>query len=177
MQTHRDFEFHSSIGAEHFGELQALLFFHPRQQMLIDSIRACVAEFGVPEIEQRTGRLYVGIPRNGAQGLIACRRGPGAGAPVAVVMYLRTSRELLRILHLAVHPAYERDGAHAGLGLGVAMVDAVRTLARRVAGVRRIQLPYVKNGYLAVPRLCATRNAAFASAVNPNSEAAKTMAG
>ena len=152
-----DFDLCSSVSVDYRADLEALLFFHPRQQALKENIRDCIAEFGTPEILQRTNRLYVGIPRNGAQGLFACHGAYRGGAPVGVAVYLRTDRELLRILHLAVHPAYEHDGRHAPLGLALLMVDAVRNLAQRIAGVRRIQLPYVPNDFLSVPRLSAAQ--------------------
>lgn len=163
-----DFDLCSSVSADYRADLEALLFFHPRQQALEKNIRDCVAEFGAPEILRRADRLYVGIPRNGAQGLFACHGSQRAGAPVGVVVYLRTERELLRILHLAVHPTYEHDGRHAPLGLALLMVDAVRNLAQRIVGVRRIQLPYVANDFLSVARLSADR---------PGGEVATTRSG
>jgi hypothetical protein len=150
------FDFTSSVGVDCLADLQALLFFHPRQQAHEKDIQACITEFGAPQIQQRNDRLYVGIENNGAQGLLACHPAYRPGAPAGVVIYLRTSRELLRILHLAVHPAYEHGGRHAPLGLALLTVNEVLSIARRVAGVRRIQLPYVQNSFLSVPPLSAT---------------------
>lgn len=150
-----DFEFLSSIKVECIRDLEALLFFHPRQQLLKENIRNCITEFGTPEILRRAGQLYVGIPRNGAQGLFACQPVQGGSMPMGIIVYLRTSRELLRILHLAVHPAYEHDGAHPALGLGLLLIEEVRNSARLIAGIRSIQLPYMQESFLSVPPLSA----------------------
>ncbi|MBI5716657.1 MAG: hypothetical protein HZC37_03105 [Burkholderiales bacterium] len=147
------FDFVSSVDANLWKDVEALFYFHPRQPLLIDSIKACVDEFGAPEILQGGERIRVGIPKNGAQCLFACHRERRPGVPVGVVVYLRTSAELLQILHLAVHPAYEQTGHHAEFDLALQLVNEVRTLARRIAGVRRVQLPYRQAGFLTVPRL------------------------
>jgi predicted GNAT family acetyltransferase len=149
---HSVFEFSSSVHATLWKEVETLFYFHPKQQALRERIRACVDEFGTPEILERGERIHVGIAKNGAQCLFACHTERRPGVPVGVVVYLRTSPELLRILHLAVHPAYEGDGRHAALNLTMELVDEVRHLARRISGVRRVQLPYVRGAYLSVPR-------------------------
>lgn len=150
---HRAFQFCSSVPAGLWKHVEALFYFHPGQAELLDRIRACVAEFGAPEILKRGERIHVGIASNGAQCLFACDDERQAGVPVGVAVYLRTGTDLMRILHLAVHPAYEHGGAHAKLDLTVALVNEVRRVARRISGVRRVQLPYVARGYLSVPQL------------------------
>lgn len=148
----RPFEFVSSVDAGLWKDVEALFYFHPKQPVLIESIKACVEQFGAPEILQRGNRIHVGIRKNDAQCLFACHRERRPGIPVGVVVYLRTGADLLRILHMAVHPAYERDGQHAGLDLALQLVAEVRSLARRIGGIRRVQLPYGRGGTLTVPR-------------------------
>jgi len=145
--------FMSSVDASLWKDVEALFYFHPRQPSLIDSIKACVDEFGAPEILQHGNRIHVGIPKNGAQCLFACHRERRPGVPIGVVVYLRTSTEVLHILHLAVHPTYEQGGQHAELDLALQLVSQVRHLARRISGVRRVRLPYRRAGFLSVPRL------------------------
>ncbi|MBL8340327.1 MAG: hypothetical protein JNL30_02575 [Rubrivivax sp.] len=150
---HSPFEFCSSVQVDLWKDVEALFYFHPRQQALQERIRACVDEFGAPEILKRGERIHVGIAKNGAQCLFACHGERRPGMPVGVVVYLRTGPGLIRILHLAVNPAYEHDGRHAALNLTMELVNEVRHLARRVSGVRRVQLPYLAGGFLSVPRL------------------------
>lgn len=150
--TEGPFSFVSSVDAGCWKDVEALFYFHPRQPALIESIKACVEAYGAPEILEHGGRIHLGIPKNGAQCLFACHRERRPGVPVGVVLYLRTSTELLHILHLAVHPTYEQGGQHAELDLALQLVNQVRQLARRLSGVRRVQLPYMRTS-LAVPRL------------------------
>jgi hypothetical protein len=150
---HGAFQFCSSVPEGLWKHVEALFYFHPRQAELLDRIRACVAEFGAPEILKRGERIHVGIASNGAQCLFACDGERQPGVPVGVAVYLRTGTDLIRILHLAVHPAYEHGGAHAERDLTVALVNEVRRVARRISGVRRVQLPYVTRGYLSVPQI------------------------
>ncbi|MBL8349714.1 MAG: hypothetical protein JNL87_05325 [Burkholderiaceae bacterium] len=145
--------FMSSVDASLWKDVEALFYFHPRQPSLIDSIKACVEEFGAPEILRDGNRIHIGIPKNGAQCLFACHRERRPGFPIGVVLYLRTSAEVLHILHLAVHPMYEQGGQHAKTDLALQLVNQVRHLARRISGVRRVQLPYRRGGFLSVPRL------------------------
>lgn len=144
--------FMSSVDASWWTDVETLFYFHPRQPALVDSIKACVDEFGAPEILRRGGRIHVGIPQNGAQCLFACHHARRPGLPVGVVVFLRTSTELLHILHLAVLPAYAQGGRHADLDLALQLVNQVRHVARRISGVRRVQLPYRRGGFLSVPR-------------------------
>lgn len=146
------FEFSASVPIERRKDVQALLDFHTRQPVLQQRIRACVEEFGAPEIIERGAHIQVGIARHGARCLFACHGERSPGAPVGVAVYLRETIELLRILHLAVHPAYEPDGRHARLNLAMALLNEMRQLALRFSGVRQVQLPYVPGGFLSVPR-------------------------
>jgi hypothetical protein len=157
LPAHRGaFRLGSSVPANLWKNVEALFFFHPRQEELQDRIRACVAEFGEPKILRRGEGIHVGIAKNGAQCLFACHGERRPGVPVGVVVYLRTATDLIRILHLVVHPAYEHGGRHAELNLTMELVNEVRHMARHISGVRRVQLPYVASGYLSVPRLAAS---------------------
>lgn len=145
-----EFRFVSAVDREHSGAVERLFFFHPRQQGLIGPIRRSVEAWGTPEILQRDNRIYLGIPQHDAQCLFACHRRREPQRPVGVVLYLRTRPEVLTLLHLAVGPDYAHDGAHGDLGLAQRLVSEVRHLGRRIAGVRRVQLPYSEGRYLPV---------------------------
>jgi hypothetical protein len=146
----REFDFVSAVDPRMWGEVESLFFFHPRQQGLLEPIRRSIDDFGAPEILRRGERIYLGIPRHDAQCLFACHRARHPQRPVGVVLYLRTQPDLLSVLHLAVQPNYENDGAYGELRLAHQLVGEVRSLARRIAGVRRIQLPYCNARFLPV---------------------------
>jgi hypothetical protein len=145
-----EFRFTSAVGRERWDDVESLFFFHPRQRGLIEPIRRSVEAWGTPEILRRDNRIYLGIPKHDAQCLFACHRRRAPQRPVGVVLYLRPQPEVLSLLHLAVGPEYTHDGAFGDLGLAQLLVSEVRHLARRVAGVRRIQLPYCEERYLPV---------------------------
>ncbi|UCH19000.1 MAG: hypothetical protein JSW36_08455 [Burkholderiales bacterium] len=145
-----DFEFTSAVDGSLRTTVESLFFFNPAQPALIESIRKSVEEFGVPQIVERGDRICLGIPARDAQCLFACDRAQQPPGPVGVVLYLRTTPHLLRILHLAVSPAYADDGPLFDRGLALRLVDEVRALGRRISGVRRIQLPYRARAFLSV---------------------------
>ena len=144
------FRFVSAVDCEYAGAVESMFFFHPHQQGLMEPIRRSVEAWGTPEILRRDNRIYLGIPQHDAQCLFARHRQREPQRPVGVVLYLRTRPEVLSLLHLAVGPAYAHDGAFGGLGLAQQLVSEVRHLARRIAGVRRVQLPYCEERYLPV---------------------------
>ena len=143
-------EFTSAVDRSMWNAVESLFFFNPRQSAWIESIRDNVEQFGAPRIVERGERIGLGIPERDAQFLFACDHSRQPPEPVGVVLYLRTAPHLLRILHLAVSPAYAEGGPLAAHGLTLRLVDEVRALGRRIAGVRRVQLPYRSRGLLPV---------------------------
>ena len=65
-----------------------------------------------------------------------------ATEPVGVAVFLRVSNEEMALMHLAVHPdhALKHDGSN--FGLGVELVEAVRRICTRIAGIKRLVLFY-----------------------------------
>ena len=145
-----EFEFASAVDAGLRKEVESLFYFHPRQHALSGSIRDSVEHFGAPEILKRGARIYIGIPKLDVQCLFACHRTRRPGVPVGVVLYLRTQADLLRILHVVVGPGYEHGGQFGDRDLAMCLVTDVRRGAARIAGVRRIALPYLRERYLSV---------------------------
>jgi hypothetical protein len=151
------FEFTSSVAADLRKDLEALYEEHRQRPSLITSVQDCVEEFGKPEVLRRGDRIQWVIPKNGAQSLFACHNARRPGVPVGAAVYLRTSVELLRILHLIVHPGYLEGGRHARLDLSLQLISEVCNLSSRIAGIRRVQLPYQRDAFVDVPRLGAAR--------------------
>ena len=48
--------------------------------------------------------------------------------------FLRTSREEIAIIHVAVHSDYAPMGSKGDLGLGVILVEKVKEIAARIVG-------------------------------------------
>jgi hypothetical protein len=106
-----------------------------------------VEEFGIPEMLELDGMIWLGVPSGTTQCLFACDEGEESTIVAGVVLYARPSIELVSITHLAVDPEYAAIGTH---GLGLILVNQVRQVARRMKGVTRLQLPYRPSHYLPV---------------------------
>jgi ribosomal protein S18 acetylase RimI-like enzyme len=122
--------------------LENLLFFNPRQFRVRAGIVNSLERFGHPRLEETAGVLSVRVGDHEAQTLFAYDRDRRGGAPVGVVVFLRTLPAEIAIMHVAVHPNYALQGSRAGVGLGVALIEKVKEIASRIVGVERIILFY-----------------------------------
>jgi hypothetical protein len=118
--------------------LEELMFFNPRQfrvrSGILDSLRA----FGHPRLEETADGLAVRVGDHEAQTLFAFDRERLSRDPVGVVVFLRTSPEDVAIMHVAVNPDYALQSSHGGTGLGVSLIEQVKSIASRIVGVKRI---------------------------------------
>lgn len=130
--------------------VEALFFFNPRQPLLRSAISVTVERTGVPKIVKRDGRVSIDIPGRAMQCLFACDSSLKTCPPVAVALYERPTAEVLSISHLAVDPAYSFRGKSNGAGLGLLLIERVMDIARRIKGVKRVQLPYREECFLRV---------------------------
>jgi hypothetical protein len=122
--------------------LEDLLFFNPGQYRVRDGILNSLEQFGHPRLEETAGGFSVRVGNHEAQTLFAYDRDRREKDPVGVVVFLRTSPADIAIMHVAVHPDYALQGAEAGVGLGVALVEKVKEIAARIVGVTRIVFFY-----------------------------------
>jgi hypothetical protein len=118
--------------------LETLLFFNPRQHRVREGILNSLARFGHPRLEETADGLAVKVGDSDAQTLFAFDREHPGAEPVGLVVFLRIALEDIAIMHVAVHPDYALRGPHAGVGLGVVLVEKVKEIAKRIVGVRRI---------------------------------------
>jgi len=122
--------------------LEELLFFNPRQFRVREGIVNSLGKFGHPRIEDTPNGLSVRVGDHETQTLFAFDQDRRGGNPVGVVVFIRTIPTDIAIMHVAVHPDYALQGRHAGLGLGLILVEKVKEIASRIVGVRRIALHY-----------------------------------
>ena len=139
----RQVSFVSALPAEHYHQLEALLFFNGRQHRVRKGIETAISRFGAPEIvaEGQSLRVRVGGETD-AQCLFAVERDGKQLRPVGVILYVRDSFERITVLHLVVAEAYAAGGPRAGYSLLLRLVQAVRRVARRTAGIRHVELVY-----------------------------------
>jgi ribosomal protein S18 acetylase RimI-like enzyme len=122
--------------------LEDLLFFNPRQFRVRSGIVNSQAKFGHLRIDEAAGQLSVRVGDCEAQTLFVYDQDRRGDDPVGVVVFLRTCPAEMAIVHIAVHPDYALQSHHAGLGLGIHLIEKVREIASRIAGVRQISLHY-----------------------------------
>jgi hypothetical protein len=134
--------FSSRVPKDCRAELEDLLFFNPRQHLVRQGIINSLAHFGHPKVVEAAEGLSVRVGEHEAQTLFAFDRGRKAKAPVGVVVFLRTSREEMAIMHVAVDDDYALQGGEAGVGLGVTLVEKVKEIASRIVGIKRIVFFY-----------------------------------
>ena len=118
------------------------MFLNSRQFRVRDGIIESLRQFGHPRLEETSDVLSVRVGELDTQTLFAFDRDSKDNAPIGLVTFLRTSTADMSILHLAVSANYTLRGRHAGLGLGLILIDKVKEIASRIVGVRRIVLQY-----------------------------------
>jgi hypothetical protein len=131
-------------------ELEELLFLNPDQHRVREGIVHSLERFGHPQVVETPAGLGIRIGDQEAQTLFAFDRDHLGDEPVGIVLFLRTSREEITVLHVAVHPDYALQGTHGGAGLGVVLVDKVKEIAAKIVGVRRVAFFYRREVVLRV---------------------------
>lgn len=139
----RKIEFVSTLPAEHYHQLEALLFFNGRQHRVRKGIETSIDRYGTPEIvaEGRAVRVKVGGSSD-AQCLFAVEREGKSSRPVGVILYVRDSFERMTVLHLVVAEPYAVGGPRARYNLLLRLVQAVKRVARCTSGIRHVELVY-----------------------------------
>jgi hypothetical protein len=122
--------------------LEELLFFNPRQFRVREGIINSLQHFGHPRLEETATGLTIKVGEVEAQTLFAFRKTLRETDPIGLVVFLRTSREEIAILHIAVHSEYSLHGNREHLGLGVLLMEKVKEIATRIVGVERIVFFY-----------------------------------
>ncbi len=142
----RHIAFVSTLPAEHYHQLEVLLFFNGRQHRVREGIETAINRYGAPEIvaEGKSLRVRVG-GQTDAQCLFAIERDGKSSRPVGVILYVRDSFERITVLHLVVAEAYAVGGPRASYNLLLRLVQAVKRVARCTSGIRHVELLYTQN--------------------------------
>jgi hypothetical protein len=67
-----------------------------------------------------------------------------SGRPVGVAVYTRPDMEHITVMHLGILPEYAAGGSRAGEQLLLRLLREVKRSTRRLKGVRRLELYYMK---------------------------------
>jgi hypothetical protein len=135
--------FESHVPTAQRSALEALVFFNSCQDRVAECIASAVEEFGYPEIVSDRTRLRLRIgDLPDVQSLFAVEA--ATARPVGVAVYTRPDMEHITVMHLGILPEYAAGGSRAGEQLLLRLVREVKRSTRRVKGVRRLELYYMK---------------------------------
>ena len=139
----RDISFASSLKPEHHLQLESLLFFNRRQDLVRPGILDAIDRYGAPEIYSTPSGVKVRVAGpTEAQCLFAVEHHGAATRPVGLILYTRDSFERITVMHLVVAEEYAAGGPFADRHLLLRLVQAVRRVARRTSGIRHVELVY-----------------------------------
>ena len=119
------------------------MFFNSCQERVADCIAHAVDEFGYPEIVADGDRLRIRIGDVAdAQTLFAVES--ATGRPVGAAVYARPDLEHITVMHLGIAAPYASGGPRAREQLLLRLLREVRRSTRRMKGVQRLELYYVR---------------------------------
>ena len=135
--------FQSHVAKTQRPYLERLLFFNACQERVTDCIANAVEHFGPPEILEEDQRLRIRVGGEaGVQCLFAVES--ETGRPIGVAIYIRPELEQITVLHVSVASEYATGGWKANEHLLLRLLRELRRSTRRVKGVRRIELFYLR---------------------------------
>lgn len=132
-------------------EVEELLFFNPRQAALEREILATIRAFGVPRVVAKNDRLSIEVGNGLALGTLFAQVASDDGVELAgVLLFLRKGAGLL-CLHLSVSESYLFRGPHSAMCVAAHLLDGVREIGTRIAGVDHIEVYYKRMGWQKLP--------------------------
>jgi hypothetical protein len=138
--------FSSALDTRYRSDLERLMFFNPQQNKFRQAVSELVDRYGNPKIVENGGLLRLQIGKEAsAQTLFCCDRATD-GDLVAVVVYVRESKENLAIIHLAVREEYTISGRYGDRLLFLHLIQKVKEIGARLKGVEYIKILYDRSG-------------------------------
>ena len=141
----------AELPAEWREAVEDLLFFNPQQARLEEKILETIHAFGLPKVVARDGRLGIEVGDGLRLGtLFAMAERDGESQLAGLLLFLRQGTELL-CLHLSVDEEYSARGPRASLRVAAHLLDEVRRIGARIAGVEHIGIYYRREGWYKLP--------------------------
>jgi predicted GNAT family acetyltransferase len=131
----------SNLPLLHREALEQLLYFNPRQTAWRNAIAMVLERYGMPEIVSDSASIRIAIGGNqDVQCLFALSGTTHQPALAGMVIFLRTSREELVVVHIAV--SRRLGGKGRAPAVVRKLLAEVRAAAKRLKGVNRVTLLY-----------------------------------
>ncbi len=141
----------AELSAEWKESLEELLFFNPQQALLEKKILETIHAFGLPRIIDHHGRLSIELGDSTAPGALFALVGAGEDEHLAgLLLFLRKDAGLL-CLHMSVAEDYSSRGPRASLRVAMRLLDELRKIGSRIAGVNHIEVYYKRSGWQRLP--------------------------
>lgn len=147
-----DFHFSSVLSYQYRDDLETLMFFNPQQSKVKPAIVATIEKYGIPRVVVEGELLRIRVEKFAeVQALFALENIGGYSNLAGVIVYVRTDKETIVVLHLAVKEEYSFSGILANKMLVMQLIVKLREIASRIKGVRSIMVVYGKNGIRRIP--------------------------
>lgn len=133
----------STLPSQYREELEELLFFHPQQNKVQDGIVYSIEKYGTPQIVDKDNFLHIEFDNfPGAQTLYAFDRIGNTEKLVGSLIYYRTNVETIEVMHIDIQEKYTLTGPLANKQVMLWFILNLRSIAKKIKGVRHIQLIY-----------------------------------
>ena len=132
--------FTSNLPTRYRRHLEELLFFNPGQERVRAKVADINSRYGAPRIDASNGRLSVVLESSRPpQTLFVLEGEDGRESLIGAMVYLRED-DTLSLLHMAVRQDWTGIRADGGAPIVLSMADQLRSIARRVNGIRSITM-------------------------------------
>lgn len=133
----------SKLPSKYREELEDLLFFHPQQNKVQDGIVYSIEKYGAPQIAEKDNYLYIEFEKYpDAQTLYAFDKTDNVEKLIGTIIYYRTNTETIEVLHIDIKDRYTLSGPLANKQVMLWLILNLRNIAKKIKGVRNIQLMY-----------------------------------
>ena len=157
----------SAVCPDYRAALERLVFFNPRQHQARDAIVDALDSYGALAIADGRDGLGVTVSmRPDAQCLFVMVQRRSRLDLAGGLVYLRTSREELKILHIAIADRY-CAWPRLSLNLVKHLLRTVRATAHRLRGIERVTVLYRRGRSLRVKSEVPTLRTAFIGDTRP----------
>ncbi len=141
----------AELSAEWKDRVEELLFFNPLQALLEEQILKTINAFGLPRVVPQGSNLRVEVGDSTPVGtLFALVDREGADHLAGLLLFSRNQSELL-CLHLTVDENYAARGDYGSLQIATRLLEELRRIGTRIAGVEHIALYYQHGGWYNLP--------------------------
>lgn len=143
------FRFVARLPSGYREDLEAMLYFNPRQHRVSREANRVIEGFGPPEVREVDGFLRVEIERVPGTQCLFVLDAREVEELAGLVIFFRRDEEVILVPHLVVKERYSGGGDRAPERLVSRIVGKILEIARMLRGVRVVELAYRQG--LAVP--------------------------